>query len=251
MKEKDLKVNFGNIIPISTIDWPGRSVCTVFFNRCNFNCRFCQNYELLYETNLIDIDIIKDKILESKKFISAVVFSGGEPTMQCRALEELCKFVREHRLLIGIETNGYFTGMIKRLIEKNYIDKIFIDIKTSPLDEQRYSNITGYPNNVTKNIIETLNIIFDGDIDVEIRTTIFKHNITDALEIAKFLKEFKKIKGKDIIYVIQKGIPENAPDIDIRKEKPLKGKELKEIAKIILLTTGITTKIIDGKNYVG
>ncbi|HET6580251.1 MAG TPA: ribonucleoside-triphosphate reductase activating protein, partial [Methanoregula sp.] len=31
-------MNFGGFIPLSTIDWRGRAVCTVFFRGCPIRC---------------------------------------------------------------------------------------------------------------------------------------------------------------------------------------------------------------------
>ena len=49
-------------------------------------------------------------IKKSKPFVSAVVFSGGEPLMQ-DAIVPLAEFVREVGLAIGIHTNGCYPGM--------------------------------------------------------------------------------------------------------------------------------------------
>lgn len=239
-----IKVNFGGIEPISTVDWHGRSSCTIFLNMCQFRCPFCQNYKLLEKINIVDIDIIKNKIIESKDFISAVVFSGGEPTMQCIALENLAKFAKEQGLLVGIETNGYSTSVIKKLIEKDLLDKIFLDIKTSPLNTKKYSIITGVEN-ADKKIRESLKMILDFHHDiVEVRTTIFRLIIDDILEIAKYLKENNYVST----YVLQQGIPYKAPKGEIRKERYVTIKEMTDIARNIHIETGIKTKIINWEN---
>ena len=237
-----MKVNFGNIISISTVDWRGRSACVVFFNRCPFMCSYCQNHKLLNKTNLVNIDIIKKKIDEQKNFISAIVFSGGEPTMQCIALEELAKFSKNLGLLVGVETNGYYPEVLKRLANKKLIDKIFLDIKTSLLDQKKYSEITGGMVDANKKVIESLRI---QNAIVEARTTVFRFIIDDILDIAKYLKEHDYKQT----YVLQQGIPRYAPEEEIRKQKFVSIKELMDIAKNVSSLTGINIRVDQNTIY--
>ncbi len=216
-----MKLNFGGMIPVSTVDWYGRSASVIFFNGCPFRCIYCQNYKLLDATNLIALEEIEEKILDVKSFISAVVFSGGEPMMQYEALEQLAKFAKEQGLLVGIETNGYYPKRLKRLIEKKLVDKLFLDIKAPLNDTQRYSTITG-KGDAAERALESLNL----GIATETRTTVFR-SFADVLGIAESLA------GHAGTYVIQQGIPENAPDKEIQKEKSLSRNELVILAKSV------------------
>jgi pyruvate formate lyase activating enzyme len=224
----------GIMIPVSTIDWYGRSVSVVFFNGCNFKCLYCSNnnfirianqrLEPLYRGgNAVDIEEIENQILDAKSFISAVVFSGGEPTIHPEEFEHLAKFVKEQGLLVGIETNGYYPERLEELIEKKLLDKIFLDIKAPLDDAQSYTMITGGKEDAAERAARSLNL---KGIAIEVRTTVF-HSFADVLGIAKCLK------GHDCTYVIQQGIPENAPDGEIRKEKPFTRDELVALAKSV------------------
>lgn len=171
----------------------------------------------------MDIEELKKHILDAKSFISAVVFSGGEPTTQYDALENLARFAKEEGLLVGIETNGYYPERLLRLIRLKLLDKIFLDIK-SPLDDaQRYSMITGGKEDAALRVLGTLNL---KGVDMEVRTTVFR-SFSDVSGIAKSLA------GHDYTYVIQQGIPENAPDNEIRKEKALTREELLTLAQSV------------------
>jgi pyruvate formate lyase activating enzyme len=224
----------GIMIPISTIDWYGRSASVIFFNGCNFKCLYCSNnnfirvadqrLEPLYKGgSIIDIEELKKQILDTKMFISAVVFSGGEPTAHLEELEHLAKFAKSHGLLVGIETNGYYPERLSRLIEKKLIDKIFLDIKAPLDDPKRYSLITGGIIDAAKKVLKTLNL---KGVPIEVRTTVFR-SIADVTEIGRSLK------GKECVYVIQQGIPENAPDREIRKEKAFARDELVDLARSV------------------
>ncbi len=224
----------GIVIPISTIDWYGRSVSVIFFNGCNFKCLYCSNNNFIKVANqrieplykggsVMEIEEIEKNILDAKSFISAVVFSGGEPTTQYDALEHLARFAKEQGLLVGIETNGYYPERLLKLIEKKLLDKIFLDIK-APLDEtQKYRYITGGKDDAAGRARMSLDL---NGIEIEVRTTVFRR-FSDVLGIARALV------GRECTYVIQQGIPENAPQGEIRNELALTRDELVTLARSV------------------
>lgn len=218
-----MKINFGGVVPISTVDWYGKSAMVIFFNGCPFNCPYCQNYKLLDKVNLVDIEEVENKIIESKSFVSSIVFSGGEATMQSDALEHLAKFAKDLGLLVGIETNGYYPDILKSLIDKELVDKIFLDIK-APLDDRgEYRMLTGLRDAASR-VCESLYLTLPNGSPMEVRSTVFRY-FPDVLEIAKDLADI------NCYYVIQQGLPEYSPDGDIRKEMCLSRDELMNIAK--------------------
>ena len=171
----------------------------------------------------MEIEEIEKKILDAKSFISAVVFSGGEPTTQYDALEYLARFAKEQGLLVGIETNGYYPERLSKLIEKKLLDKIFLDIKAPLDDAQKYSYITGGKDDAAGRASKSLDL---NDIEIEVRTTVFRQ-FSEVLGIARALV------GRDCTYVIQQGIPENAPQGEIRNEKVLTRDEMIVLARSI------------------
>ncbi|MCX9085130.1 MAG: anaerobic ribonucleoside-triphosphate reductase activating protein [Candidatus Methanoperedens sp.] len=224
----------GIVIPISTIDWYGRSVSVIFFNGCNFKCLYCSNnnfikvanqrIEPLYKGgNVMEIQEIEKMILDAKSFISAVVFSGGEPTTQYDSLEHLARFSKKHGLLVGIETNGYYPERLSKLIELKLLDKIFLDVKAPLDDAQKYSKITGGKDDAAERVRKSLEL---ENVDIEVRTTVFKA-YSDVLGIAKDLE------GKNCTYVIQQGLPENAPEGEIRKDSAFTREEMIALARSI------------------
>lgn len=219
-----MKINLGGIIDVSTVDWYGKSAMVIFFNSCPFSCPYCQNFKLLNKVNFIDIEEVEKKILESKSFVSSIVFSGGEPTMQFDALEHLAKFTKNLGLLVGIETNGYYPDRLESLVNKGLVDKIFLDIK-APLDDRgEYCMLTGLKDAAPR-VYESLHLTLPNESPVEVRTTVFRY-FPDVLEIAKSLIDI------NCYYVIQQGLPEYSPDGDIKKEMCLSRNELMNIAKL-------------------
>ena len=229
-----MKLVFSGItIPVSTIDWYGRSASVIFFNGCNFKCLYCSNNEfievadrlepLFKKGNAVHIEEVEKQILDAKTFISAVVFSGGEPTAHPSELEQLAKFAKEQGLLVGIETNGYYPERLQRLIDKDLLDKVFLDLKAPPDDARTYSIITGGIKDAAEHAFLSLNL---KGVAIEARTTVFR-SFCNVPGIAR------SIEGYDCAYVIQQGIPEYAPDGKIRKEKPFTRDELIGLAKSV------------------
>ena len=108
-----MKVNYAGTIPLSTLDWRGKAAVTIFFRGCPLRCPYCQNYPYLEEPDLVELDFVKEQIRNSRPFVSAVVFSGGEPLMQ-KAVVPLAEFAKELGLLVGIHTNGCYPEMVNR-----------------------------------------------------------------------------------------------------------------------------------------
>jgi len=124
-----IKLNFGGFVPLSTVDWRGRSACTVFFRGCPVRCTYCQNSSILSGKDERDLDEITDLIKGSLLAISGVVFSGGEPTMQKDALIALARKVKGMGLAVGVQTNGVFPDTLEALIREHLVDRVALDIK--------------------------------------------------------------------------------------------------------------------------
>lgn len=125
-----MQLNFGGFVPVSTIDWRGKAVCTVFFRGCPLRCSYCQNEAIQAGEDLRDHEAVAEMIRTSSPFISGVVFSGGEPTLQKEALLVLAGYAKKRGLAVGIQTNGLFPGTLEELIRRKLVDRIAIDYKT-------------------------------------------------------------------------------------------------------------------------
>ncbi|MDD1710465.1 MAG: anaerobic ribonucleoside-triphosphate reductase activating protein [Methanoregulaceae archaeon] len=125
-----MQVNYGGFVYVSTKDWPGRSVCTVFLRGCPLRCSYCHNVAIQAGTNELDIGEVIRKIEDSLLLVSGIIFSGGEPTLQGDALAALARAAKERELLVGIQTNGYFPDVLAHLIEEQLVDRIALDYKT-------------------------------------------------------------------------------------------------------------------------
>lgn len=135
-------VNFGGFVPFSTVDWRGRAACTVFLRGCPARCFYCHNAAILDGEDLRDADEILAMIRGSRRIAGAVVFSGGEPTLQGPALAHLAAAARKMGFSVGLHTNGIFPRVIEDLLDNGLVDMISLDIKTT---WERYDDLLEIP----------------------------------------------------------------------------------------------------------
>jgi pyruvate formate lyase activating enzyme len=202
-----------NIIPLSTVDWYGRAVTVVFLMGCPFRCPYCQNYALLEMGKLTaepaDVEEIESEIEKNSLFMSGVVFTGGEPFHQTIALRSLAEFAHRQGLLVGVETNGYYTGRIRQMIEAHLVDLICMDVK-APLQRDAYLRICGI--DAADHVADSLrlhDLCRESGIDFEVRTTVFPDLIGSPQEIRSIATQVRELAG-DVRYILQQGMPEHA-----------------------------------------
>lgn len=103
----------------------------VFLRGCPARCFYCHNAHLQNGEDLRSVDEIVDMVRDSRMIAGAVVFSGGEPTLQGRTLIHLAAAAREMGLSIGLHTNGMFPNVIEDLLDRRLVDMIELDVKTT------------------------------------------------------------------------------------------------------------------------
>lgn len=123
-------MNYGGCVDLSTKDWPGRAVCTIFFRGCPLRCSYCHNATIQAGRDERDTAELLEKIDAASLVVSGVIFSGGEPTMQPGPLLTLARAAKERGLAVGIQTNGYFPDTIESLLEERLVDRVALDYKT-------------------------------------------------------------------------------------------------------------------------
>ncbi len=155
---------------ISVIDFPGKIASIIFLGGCNFSCPFCQNVSLVEGYKRLDVisnESILERLEQRKGFIDAVEITGGEPLINGSELVALLSKLRKMNLSIKIDTNGYNTDMLLRVLEMGLVDYIAMDIKTS-ID--RYAVAAGLELD-TDRILQSIETIRESSIEYEFRTT--------------------------------------------------------------------------------
>jgi pyruvate formate lyase activating enzyme len=209
-----MDVNFGGFVPISTVDWRGKAVCTVFLRGCPVRCTYCHNASILSGKDYRPVEEIIGMVRASRLLISGVVFSGGEPTMQADALISLARAVKKMGLLVGVQTNGVYPDTLETLIGYNLVDRIALDIKAR---WQRYDNLLKVP--CVSSVQRSLEICRaarrSGRLsEFEVVITLFRGYEDEVPYISR--------ECSDVDLVIQQGVQGEIP--------PLSCSELKKIA---------------------
>jgi pyruvate formate lyase activating enzyme len=219
-------MNFGGFVPLSTVDWRGRSVCTVFFRGCPVRCTYCQNSAILAGSDERDFDEIITMIRGSLLAISGVVFSGGEPTMQKDALIALAREAKGMGLAVGVQTNGVYPETLDTLIREHVVDRVALDIKAR---WARYNNLL--KGNYVKNVQKSLALCREAHEsnqlpEFEVVITLFRGYDDEVSIIAG------EVGGTDL--VLQQGVTE--------KVSPLSEDEMKKIADTLVRGVRIRTR---------
>ncbi|MCR4902982.1 MAG: anaerobic ribonucleoside-triphosphate reductase activating protein [Butyrivibrio sp.] len=171
---------------MSLVDYPGRVACTVFTGGCNLRCPYCHNSELLDNPpEIIDISEFMNFLDKRKGMLDAVCITGGEPCLQ-GDLPYFIEAIREKGFLVKLDTNGMFPNILKGIIEKELVDYVAVDYKSSP---ESYIDAVGVRNWNMKAWVESLEILLEGGMDFELRTTVVSpiHTKSTFIEMRDFL----------------------------------------------------------------
>ncbi len=207
------------------IDYPDKIACTIFLPKCNFRCGFCYNSDLVVDYDLlptISTAEIIDFLEKKKKWLDAVVFTGGEPTLHTE-LPEFIKMIKKMDFLIKLDTNGTAPEMLKELIDANLVDYIAMDIK-APLE--KYDKIANVKVDKEK-IQQSINLL--KNINSELRLTCVPtlHSKEDIKKIGEWLK------GNKVLFIQQFQAKEKMIDKKLLSVKPFSKQELEEFKNIL------------------
>lgn len=213
-----MRVRIGDIVPISTVDWKGHCCSTIFIAGCPFRCTYCSNAPLIDATLApeMELDEIKAKIKDAAPFIDGVVFSGGEPMMSPVPLKELARYCKSIGLKTAVHTNGYYPGVLKRMIAEKLLDAVMLDVKAMQ-DVGAYQRVTHKV--MDESDIERLMLSavicedsrIRGEIEYyEVRTVCFRGMNDSVVELQTI---FSCAVGADA-YVIVQGLADLTPRPD-------------------------------------
>ncbi len=152
---------------LSTCDWPGRLVATVFVQGCPWRCGYCHNPDLIDPRTPASIQwqAVGEHLQQRSGLLDGVVFSGGEPT-RAPQLPAAMAEVRERGYLVGLHTSGAYPRRLRELL--GLVNWVGLDIKGLP---QQYPAITGRQNSAQR-AFDSLDRVLDAGVDYEVRITV-------------------------------------------------------------------------------
>lgn len=230
-----MEVYLGDIIPTSTLDWPGKVVLTVFLRGCPFRCPYCSNPQFLEPDSgePADTEKVTGAIDRAKDFIDGIVFSGGEPLMQFAAFKAMAAYAKGLGLLVGIQTNGAYPERIEQLVEEGLLDAVLLDVK-APLVPDKYLRATGNPGRTDIPVAVSRSVELCNDfrargklVYYEVRTTAFRGISDTPEEIAAIVSRLAACDS----YIIQQGRPEIAMEDSIKELEAIPRNELLDLGK--------------------
>ena len=173
---------------LSLLDYEDKVSVVLFSHACNFRCPFCHNGDsVLNAQEELNFDDVLAFLKTRVGLVDAVVFSGGEPTLE-PDLEVKIKAVKSLGFLIKLDTNGTNPELVEKLLDEKLIDYVAMDIKNSP---SLYAETAGINNVNIENIKKSIALIMAKAPDYEFRTTL--------------VYEFHKGMNYDAFYELIKG----------------------------------------------
>ncbi|MEU8760167.1 anaerobic ribonucleoside-triphosphate reductase activating protein [Streptomyces sp. NPDC048659] len=164
-------IRIGGWSRLSTCDWPGRLVTTVFCQGCPWRCGYCHNPALLDPHATPPTPTTWPEVVghlaRRRGLLDGVVFSGGEPLLQ----PDLAAAAREARDLgfaVGLHTGGAYPRRLSELLSAGLLDWVGFDIKAVP---DAYERITGTRNSATP-AVRSLDLLLASGIPYQLRTTV-------------------------------------------------------------------------------
>jgi anaerobic ribonucleoside-triphosphate reductase activating protein len=132
----------GGLVPLTTLDYPGKLACVLFCQGCAWRCRYCHNPYLIpvRDAGRHPWPEVLDFLRRRRGLLEAVVFSGGEPTLQ-RALPEAMASARALGLAVGLHSAGIRPAACARALPG--ADWVGFDIKALPEDAPAVTGVAG------------------------------------------------------------------------------------------------------------
>jgi pyruvate formate lyase activating enzyme len=201
-------MKFSGIQKTSLVDFPNRVASVLFTPGCNLRCPYCHNWRIVVDPKPPFLnDETALKILEERRrFVDAVVVTGGEPTVH-RELPKFLKKLKEKSFSVKLDTNGLNSQALEECLP--HIDYVALDVKTSL---GKYVRLGAKD---TAELVRTIEILKTGKVECEFRTTavpgfVGEEDIVGIGELVKGAKNF----------VLQQFVPGDTLDKTFTSLKP-------------------------------
>ncbi len=204
----------GGLTPITTIDYPDRLAAVIFCQGCHWRCGYCHNPHLLprsggdrVATDAVPWREIQAFLERRRGLLEAVVFSGGEPTVQ-KGLEAAMESVKAMGFRLALHTAGPAPRRLARILP--LLDRVALDVKAPFADYERITSVAGSGRKARQSALEILR--WGGAH--EVRTTVHPSQWTaDGLwALARELSELGVRR-----YAVQRFRPQGCADARLRE----------------------------------
>lgn len=214
-------MKFSGLQKTSLLDYPDKIASVLFTPGCNLRCPYCHNGQIAtnpqppFLQEAAALEILENR----KKYVDAVVVTGGEPCMH----QELPKFLaklKERGFYVKLDTNGFYPEVLEECL--GYVDYVALDVKACP---EKYKQLGAQD---TSNLQKSIDILKMGKVPYEFRTTVVPELVTlqDADRIGELTKGAK-------IHALQQFVPDNTLDKHFQTVHPYAPETINEFAGIL------------------
>lgn len=161
------QLRVGGLVPLTTLDFPDHLSCVVFCQGCAWRCRYCHNPDLIPARGKHSHSwaSIVEFLQRRQGLLDAVVFSGGEATLQ-QALKDAMLDVKQLGFKVGLHSAGINPKALARVLP--HCDWVGFDVKA--LAEET-ALITGVAGSGAANW-QSLELLLNSGVAYECRSTI-------------------------------------------------------------------------------
>ena len=170
-------MKFAGLQKTSLVDFPNRVASVLFTPGCNLRCPYCHNWRIVVDPKppFLNEETALSMLEVRKKYVDAVVVTGGEPTLH-KELPKFLKRLKERGFTVKLDTNGFFPEVLEECLP--YVDYVALDVKTS-LEKYERLGAKG-----TTDFVRSLEMLKTGKVDYEFRTTVVP-GFVDAEDIGR------------------------------------------------------------------
>ena len=181
----DLQI--AGLVPMSTVDWPGKFAASLFLQGCPWACPYCHNSAIIDPRipGVVAWSKLEDLLARRRGLLDGVVFSGGEATRQI-ALGAAMARVRQLGFGVGLHTAGPYPRRLEELLGAGLVDWVGIDVKATPGNYEAVAGRSG----AGERAWESLGIVLaHPEVDHEVRLTVYPDGPGDGFEVAVRARE--------------------------------------------------------------
>ena len=211
-------MKFSGLQKVSLIDYPNKIASVLFTPGCNLRCGFCRNWRIVVEPKPPFLqEAVALGILERrKKYVDAVVVTGGEPCMH-KELPRFLEKLKQRGFQVKLDTNGFYPDVLEQCLA--HVDYVALDVKTSL---EKYALLGAKD---TAGLLRTVDMLKMGKVAYEFRTTMVPELVTagDVTRICELVKGAKT-------HAFQQFVPQDTLDKRFEGLKPYAPKVINEFA---------------------
>ncbi|OZT74879.1 anaerobic ribonucleoside-triphosphate reductase activating protein [Vreelandella boliviensis] len=162
-----VRLPIAGLVPMTTLDYPDHLACVVFLQGCPLRCGYCHNPSMIptRRGESHEWQAILEFLSTRRGLLEAVVFSGGEPTVNA-GLPAAAKEVKALGFKVGLHTAGPYPDRLTQLLP--HLDWVGLDVKGRGQEFDRICGRSG----IWQRHARSLGILLDSGLNFECRTTI-------------------------------------------------------------------------------